>query len=210
MSLAKAYQSIDRMAIPEPMSGCHLWMGAMHAGYPQVCLKKSVNKSAALVNYERHFGVLPKGFIVRTTCGIRLCVNPFHMIPVEWKQEQRRNGRKVGGLPKTIIGVLERIAPMIIPEPMSGCWLWTGAVDQHNYPQCRVLSDVPKGKTKRVANIIYESVRGVIPTGMVLRHKCDTPLCVNPDHLETGTQMDNIHDMIKRGRGHWQKKGVVK
>ncbi len=37
-------------------------------------------------------------------------------------------------------------------------------------------------------------------SGMVVRHKCDNPACVNPEHLEIGTQADNVLDMIKRGR----------
>jgi hypothetical protein len=36
--------------------------------------------------------------------------------------------------------------------------------------------------------------------GMVVRHKCDNPGCVNPDHLEIGTQKDNMQDAIARGR----------
>nr|DAI80135.1 MAG TPA: endonuclease [Caudoviricetes sp.] len=36
--------------------------------------------------------------------------------------------------------------------------------------------------------------------GMVVRHKCDNPPCCNPEHLEIGTQRDNILDCIKRGR----------
>lgn len=36
---------------------------------------------------------------------------------------------------------------------------------------------------------------------MVIRHKCDNPICVNPDHLLIGTHADNIADRIKRKRG---------
>lgn len=35
---------------------------------------------------------------------------------------------------------------------------------------------------------------------MVVRHKCDNPSCCNPEHLEIGTQRDNVHDCIKKGR----------
>ena len=38
------------------------------------------------------------------------------------------------------------------------------------------------------------------PIGSVVRHKCDTTFCVNPDHLEIGTQLDNIRDRQSRNR----------
>jgi hypothetical protein len=41
---------------------------------------------------------------------------------------------------------------------------------------------------------------GEIPQGYLIRHKCDNPKCINPDHLETGTDYDNVQDMIERGR----------
>jgi hypothetical protein len=41
---------------------------------------------------------------------------------------------------------------------------------------------------------------GEIPKGMVIRHKCDNPACCNIEHLEIGTPLDNVNDMIERGR----------
>ena len=34
----------------------------------------------------------------------------------------------------------------------------------------------------------------------VVRHRCDNPACVNPEHLEAGTQRDNIFDAVRRKR----------
>jgi hypothetical protein len=48
--------------------------------------------------------------------------------------------------------------------------------------------------------VAYEEIHGPIPSGMVVRHQCDTPWCVNPNHLITGTQQDNIRDRHERGR----------
>lgn len=36
--------------------------------------------------------------------------------------------------------------------------------------------------------------------GLVIRHRCDNPSCINPTHLETGTPMDNVMDRVARGR----------
>jgi len=47
---------------------------------------------------------------------------------------------------------------------------------------------------------IYEQCFGEIPDNMLVRHKCDNPMCINPEHLELGTHVQNMHDMVERDR----------
>ena len=54
-----------------------------------------------------------------------------------------------------------------------------------------------KKPTTKHRKVYYEAT-GELPE--VVRHKCDNPRCVNPEHLEGGTQKDNMDDMKKRNR----------
>ena len=88
------------------------------------------------------------------------------------------------------------ITHMRTPEPTTGCWFWKGTSGlPGDYGNVRVA-----GSQKGPHRYSYETYHGPIPKGMVVRHKCDRPGCVNPQHLEVGTPRDNTQDMIKRGR----------
>lgn len=45
---------------------------------------------------------------------------------------------------------------------------------------------------------------GQIPAGAWVLHRCDTPSCVNVEHLFIGTPADNTHDMMAKGRHGWR------
>lgn len=49
----------------------------------------------------------------------------------------------------------------------------------------------------RAAHIVHI---GPIPAGMVVRHRCDRPGCIEPTHLSLGTVADNNRDAKERGR----------
>jgi len=74
------------------------------------------------------------------------------------------------------------------------CWLWTGSHNGHGYGQVN-LNDKPY-KVHRVSWLLANNI---IPNGHVIRHKCMSKICLNPDHLETGTQAQNMTDKIRDG-----------
>lgn len=56
-------------------------------------------------------------------------------------------------------------------------------------------------KVRRYAHrVAWEAANGPIPAGKVICHTCDNPRCVNPNHLCVGTQADNVHDAVNKGR----------
>ncbi len=90
--------------------------------------------------------------------------------------------------------VKERFDEKWIPEPNTGCWLWTSTTDKLGYGHFRLNG--PK-YAHRASWTIY---RGEIPKDLNVCHKCDTPGCVNPDHLFLGTDSDNVKDAVSKGR----------
>jgi hypothetical protein len=78
-----------------------------------------------------------------------------------------------------------------------GCWEWSGCKSVYGYGVFGVNVNNRNCRAHRVA---YELWKGPIPSGLLVRHKCDNRGCVNPDHLETGTFQDNSNDMVERGR----------
>jgi len=92
-----------------------------------------------------------------------------------------------------------RFEAKVSPEPNTGCWLWLGAAvnKQCPYGAFMLAGSQKTVRAHRAAWVIY---RGPLPANTLIRHRCDQPMCVNPDHLETGTHIDNMRDAIARGR----------
>jgi HNH endonuclease len=88
---------------------------------------------------------------------------------------------------------LERFEAKFIKS--SGCWNWAAGVDKNGYGRFRV--GLNKIRAPRMAYTLY---RGDISDGLMVRHHCDNPACVNPFHLILGTNADNMADKVSRNR----------
>ena len=83
------------------------------------------------------------------------------------------------------------------------CIEWEGPRNNHGYGYASKAVD----GTHLAHRIMWMLVNGPVPDGMVIRHTCDNPPCVNPLHLLVGSRKDNARDMVERDRWNNQHKG---
>ena len=112
-------------------------------------------------------------------------------------------------LPLTRTGTdAERLKLKTRINPDTSCWEWIASLNTNGYGQFRI-----NGTTEQAHRAAWMIFRGPIPKdhsayGTVnVLHRCDNPLCVNPDHLFLGDQTDNGNDAISNGR--WGKRGMT-
>lgn len=76
-----------------------------------------------------------------------------------------------------------------------GCMEYQGCLYPSGYAQIRAF-----GKQESGSRIIWRLIKGEIPEGMCVLHKCDNRKCINPEHLFLGTPQDNMVDKVNKGR----------
>lgn len=95
---------------------------------------------------------------------------------------------------------LQKIEDNVERLPWSGCWVWTGfCAQKKGTSDIRPRISVHR-KSVSTYRLMYELTFGDIPEGMLVCHRCDVSLCVNPEHLFLGTSLDNNLDCARKGR----------
>ncbi len=95
---AKLLAKIEGLTLPEPMSGCHLWLGHTKLGMEYARLfcpvrKKEVTVSRMLFELL-HETVLPAGICVCHKCDVPNCINPQHLFAGTYSENQLDAVRK--------------------------------------------------------------------------------------------------------------------
>lgn len=122
------------------------------------------------------------------------------------KMSLSRKGRSVwnkglrGIKTRTSISVEIRFWDLITKNKV-GCWIW-GRKATANRRHRNIC--VGKG-SMRVHRFSWEFYYGPVPNGLFVLHSCDNKACVNPNHLFLGTQKDNVHDMMRKGRDPFRR-----
>ena len=82
------------------------------------------------------------------------------------------------------------------------CWEWTGPIMGGD----AIWGGYGRFKGYYAHHYVWEMTKGPIPKALWVLHRCDNPLCVNPEHLWLGTPKSNSQDRERKGRGRNQWK----
>jgi len=93
--------------------------------------------------------------------------------------------------------LIEAFEVRICPEPNTGCLLWTGELDKKGYGRLLIARNPSKHVAAHRLAFYLKHERWPKPCAL---HRCDTPACVNVDHLFEGTVLDNNQDRAVKGR----------
>lgn len=107
-----------------------------------------------------------------------------------WKKRGIANATRIKDMTLT-----DRLLVKVVVDIQTRCWVWHGSRTCRGYGKLRDAA-----KSRSAHRVSYELFVGPIPEGLELDHLCRHPACVNPDHLEPVTRLENQRRVPKRPR----------
>ena len=90
-------QKFEEYHIPEPNSGCWLWLGCLDGKNYGILSIKRRNVYAHRFSYVKKYGAIPAGKELDHTCRNTFCCNPDHVEPVTHRENMLRSPVTLGG-----------------------------------------------------------------------------------------------------------------
>lgn len=90
---------------------------------------------------------------------------------------------------------IEWLKGFIVIDSNTECWNWQRGKTYEGYGVVK-----QNYKMQFAHRLSFELLKGPIPSGLWILHKCDNPSCINPEHLRLGTPIENTWDAISKGR----------
>lgn len=131
----------------------------------------------------------------RTGCSVPDCTRTHEakgLCSMHYSRSRRNGGSTAQ---KILAGASVEDRLRRYSTPVGDCLEWTGASDRDGYGRIKI-----GGRMWCAHRAAYEVAHGPISSGLVVRHLCDNPACILPEHLELGTHQENMDDRRVRGR----------
>jgi hypothetical protein len=154
------------------------------------CDNKILAKNMCKLHYQRNYRKEAKSICVLDDCGLPVLSSGLC---------NRHYLRKIRKKNITEKSCFER-SPFeqlhyYVKKSDNGCWIYTGGLNRKGY------GSIVHNKKKYIAHrFSYEIYKQDFDSSLHVLHHCDNPICVNPDHLFQGTDLDNSIDKINKGR----------
>ncbi len=120
------------------------------------------------------------------------------------KRPHKNGASGIKTFDESVVDFWSRVDSSNLDNPLK-CWEWTGGKISTGYGSCSF-----QGKVILAHRASYLVHFGAIPKGLYVCHRCDNPICVNPNHLFLGSHYDNMQDMGRKGRQWCQNPDNVK
>lgn len=207
------WRNVDTSGGPE---ACWPWKGQLNDGGYGVYAR---NQKTHRLAWKLTFGDIPKDMQVLHDCpngDLPSCCNVFAHLWLGTQRENMQDAAAKGRMsalrgsnnPPQVHAERNRLhrwtkettweerfwVKVLRSDVPDSCWLWTANLTD-GYGTFRL-----DGKIQKAHILSYRIAYGDYDPSLQVRHICDQRACVNPQHLLAGPKIDNLWDMIDKGR----------